>query len=65
MPSGGIVLPPHWPKNEPFPWPEWEATCPRCGRFHRHYHLDGWDLCSCAHCGWKGEIKLLEVKSGT
>lgn len=51
-------IPPHWPKDEPFPWPEWERTCPRCGRYHRHWHIDAGELLGCAYCGWKGYLPV-------
>jgi hypothetical protein len=57
------LIPPHWPKDEPFPWPEWEAACPSCGRFHHHWHLVSGEMCRCAHCGWMGHLNLLRADS--
>lgn len=47
-------IPPHWLKENPFPWPEWERTCPNCGRYHNKWFVGGQDDYSCAFCGWKG-----------
>lgn len=52
-------VPPGW-TVETFPWPEWERTCPGCGRYHRYWHFDGGELDGCAYCGWKGELSSTE-----
>jgi len=57
-------LPPHWPTGEPFPWPEWERTCPGCGRYHRNWHFSGGERSVCAWCDWKGYLPVTRTVAG-
>lgn len=50
-------VPPPWVGREgEFPWPEWERTCPGCGRYTRHFHFVSGESCRCAYCGWMGDL---------
>jgi hypothetical protein len=51
------TTPPGW-TTEAFPWPEWERTCPRCGRYTRHFHIVSGELLRCAYCGWLGDLPV-------
>lgn len=48
--------PSHWnhPASE-WPWPEWERTCPGCGRYHRWFYIES-DSFRCVVCEWSGQF---------
>lgn len=37
-------------------WPEWERTCPGCGRYHRRFVDVSGNAWRCVPCGWTGSF---------